>query len=61
MPTEKLGAARRITISCTVIVHSGARIDFGRISTIFLHRTEADNSALNMVHTPRNQLGLVEL
>jgi hypothetical protein len=47
MPTEKLGAAKRITISCTVIVHSGARIDFGRIPTIFLHCTDADNSALD--------------
>jgi hypothetical protein len=65
MLTEKLGAAKRITISCTVIVRSGDRIDFRRITSI--HRTSltACRQTIphpnSMVHTPRNQLGLIEL
>jgi hypothetical protein len=65
MLTEKLGAAKRITISCTVIVRSGARIDFRRIPTIHGTSLTAWRQIIphpnSMVHTPRNQLGLVEL
>jgi hypothetical protein len=65
MLTEKSNAAKRITISCTVIVRSGARIDFRRITTIHETSLTAWRQTIphpnNMVHTPRNQLGLVEL
>jgi hypothetical protein len=65
MLTEKLGAAKRITIFCTVIVRSGARIDFCRIPTIDGTCLTAWRQTIphpnSMVHTPRNQVGLVEL
>jgi hypothetical protein len=65
MPTEKLSAAKRITISCTVIVRSGDRIYFRRISTIHGTSLTACRQTIphpnSMVHTPRNQLDLVEL
>jgi hypothetical protein len=65
MPTEKLSAAKRITISCTVIVRSGDRINFRRISNIHGPSLTAWRQTIphpnNMVHAPRNQLGLVEL
>jgi hypothetical protein len=65
MLTEGLAAARRIPISCTVIVRSSARMDFRRIPTI--HRTsltawrQTIPHPNSMVYTPHNQLGLVEL
>jgi hypothetical protein len=65
MLTEKLGAAKRITISCTVVVRSGDMIDFRLIPTIHGTSLTACRQTIphpnSMVHTPRNQLGLVEL
>jgi hypothetical protein len=47
MLAEKLGAGRRIMISCTVIVRSGTRIVSSNThhSQDFLDCMEADNSA----------------
>jgi hypothetical protein len=65
MLTGKLGAAKRITISRTVIVRLGDRIYFRRIPTIHGASLTAWRQTIlhpnGMVHTPRNQLGLVKL
>jgi hypothetical protein len=64
MLTEELSAAKGITISCTVIVRSGDRIDFRRIPTIHGTSSTAWRQTIphpsSMVHTPRNQLCLAE-